>query len=247
MAFRGGRVAIPTPHATGGERRPVGKRSTLRAGWSTLDEPYAAKERPGDEPPSADRLYTKIQSAVRAHQDDPLRLFDAEEEIAEFISHYPEDERAREVEAYQGQLQAMRRRRNLERRAERELKKNPNSVLARLYAEAIDLAEKDPERAAARLRALIDLFGQDKKPSETAQLFIPLARQQIERLKEQLQLQRVNHLALMKANNIPMITEPAPWAPPEPKGPKKTDAAPPVHARGFRHQKKGGRGRSKGK
>ena len=55
-----------------------------------------------------------------------------------------------------------------------------------------------------------------------------------------------DHLALMKANNIPMITEPDPWAPPEPKAPKRTDAAPSI-SKGFWHRKKSGRGRSGGK
>jgi ribosomal protein S6 len=110
------------------------------------------------QPPSADALYQTIKKKGIA--DDDASVANVEREIEQFLRRFPADLRAAELTKYREQLTLDRAERRLQRDARAGGSANAQLLPAeRLYVQALDLAESDPDAAIARLRSLADLYG----------------------------------------------------------------------------------------
>ena len=90
-------------------------------------------------------------------------------------------------------------------RLERQTKLRPglatgDTPIERDYAEAMRFASSDPDRAAARLRAIIDFYGQSPAASETTSRFLELSRRQLAHLDQQIAKQSPAYLKLIDEN-----------------------------------------------
>jgi len=139
-------------------------------------------------PPSADRLYGAVKQAEESGGAEAL--VGAESELTRFLSLYPGDPRAAEVEQYRDEIERYRLERRFELRARRAGGVEGLTPIERAYLEAVQLAATDPERALAKFAALVAVF--DEPPDaalsaaekRTSQQCLDLARRQIERLQK---------------------------------------------------------------
>ncbi|MDR0390877.1 MAG: serine/threonine protein kinase [Planctomycetaceae bacterium] len=122
------------------------------------------------QPIPPDTLYGRIMSKLRSNGEadefsiESLRR--VESEIRYFLDHYADHPRIRQVRIYDEQLHLA----NLERRLERRRQIfDPASIsqVERAYLDATSWIKSDPAKAVAKLRALIDLFGNDIVPLQT--------------------------------------------------------------------------------
>jgi hypothetical protein len=117
------------------------------------------------QPPSADRLYHEIEAATA--EDDLESLKAALPRIELFLAHYGDDPRAEQV-------------RGLEDEA-----KEGNPV-QRAFTEAKRYALINPELAAARFQALIDVYDEGAGTPEATRHFVRLARQKLKQLRTEI-------------------------------------------------------------
>jgi hypothetical protein len=110
------------------------------------------------QPPSADALYQTITKKGIA--DDDALVANVEREIEEFLRRFPTDARTAELAKYREQLTLDKAERRLQRDARAGGNANTQLLPAeRLYVQAANLAESDPEAAISKLRSLSDLYG----------------------------------------------------------------------------------------
>lgn len=168
-------------------------------------------------PPSAAKLYAAIAAA--ASDENPDRLIEAEANIARFLRYYPDDERAKEIEGYRDDIELTKLERRFDRRA-KQLKMDQSGPEERAYAEAMQVAPLDPQRAIVLLEAMLALYGQPdetasagKLPASSQELTVQLARKKLSRLRETAREQSREDLSklkrqLAKADKL-SVTEPA--------------------------------------
>jgi serine/threonine-protein kinase len=134
-------------------------------------------------PPSADRLYERIEASAATGQ--PERLIDASDEIQSFLTRFPQDPRSAKLKEYAEEVELTRLERRVQIDSRLALSDATRPPIQRDYQTAIGLAASEPERAAAKLRALINLYGQVPEPSTPTVRFLELARRQLARLERQ--------------------------------------------------------------
>ncbi len=137
------------------------------------------------QPPSADVLFGKIDHLMNSGQVDDL--LEAEKPIDDFLHRYPQDPRHAEVTAYREQLTLARVERRFERQSRRLNSALGLSPMERVYSEAVQLAQSNPERALARFQSLIDTGETLPDDNETTRNVLELSRRQVARLSEQVQ------------------------------------------------------------
>ncbi len=146
--------------------------------------------------PSADVLFERIDNAVGSGTS-PERLLDAEDNIRRFLTRFPDDPRGAKLKGYLEEIGLLR--------LERQTKLRPglatgDTPIERDYAEAMRFASSDPDRAAARLRAIIDFYGPSPAASETTSRFLELSRRQLAHLDQQIAKQSPAYLKLIDEN-----------------------------------------------
>ncbi|MDR1483458.1 MAG: serine/threonine protein kinase [Planctomycetaceae bacterium] len=119
------------------------------------------------QPVPPDTLYERILSKLHSKGDEGdfavESLRRAEPEIRYFLDHHADHPRIGQVRIYDDQLNLA----NLERRLERRRQfsdSSPISQVERAYLDATSLIKSDPSKAIIKLRAVIDLFGNDIVP-----------------------------------------------------------------------------------
>lgn len=149
--------------------------------------------------PSADALYSTISRAAQSEQPDALAA--AEPQLQDFLERFPEDSRAAELRRLVEQIQLDRLQRKLARENRRGGERAGKSAVERLYREAMLTADEQPQRAVARLEALLTLYAASTESSITDppstseseatqpatmdddRRLLELARRQLERLR----------------------------------------------------------------
>ena len=124
--------------------------------------------------PSADQLYHDIQTLVSDGKTD-----EAQSKIDAFAQYYPDDSRTAELVAYRDHLDLGR-------------------PVERAYSDANRLVRLNPELAAARFQALIDVYGDSTADSQPAAHYVEQAKQQLRRLQKQLAEQIREDLRLLQ-------------------------------------------------
>ncbi len=146
-------------------------------------------------PPTADKLFQRIETIAADEKAD--RLLDAEDDIRRFLARFPDDPRAAKLKPFLDEIDLM----HLERRVprlQRQLSAGKSvSPVQRDYVEAISLAGTEPERAIAKLQAMLEVYGHLVNQPETTAQFLELARRKLKQLDEQSQHEAPDHLAVI--------------------------------------------------
>ncbi|NIL98058.1 MAG: protein kinase [Planctomycetales bacterium] len=145
------------------------------------------------QPPTPQSLYQQI---VAAAEEDDRALLAAADEVANFLKHYPDHPRAAEIEKYQDRIDMLRLARTARIRARNLQRQYPDSPIAAEYLAAIELAEIDPDLAAARLQALIHLYQVARQ--EDIRVFVEAAREQLPRIRDKIQQRAASQLAWIR-------------------------------------------------
>jgi len=135
-------------------------------------------------PPSADALFGRIAAKTQDRTIDSL--LEAEHSIEEFLTRYAGDPRSAQLRESMREIELYRLERQFELRARSMAKVTELLPIERAYLEAINYASIDPERGLAKLRALVELYGDRTDLSGPAGKCLALARRRYERLSQQL-------------------------------------------------------------
>ena len=145
-------------------------------------------------PASADTLFERIRATTAGHTIKSYRQ--AESDIDEFLLHYPHDPRAATLRDDSREIELDKLEARFELRAKGLLASESLLPIETAYLEAINCAKLDPSRGAAKLQALVDLFGsrapqakskgrRTEQAGPTAQC-LELARRKLKQLGEQI-------------------------------------------------------------
>jgi len=136
-------------------------------------------------PPSADALYDKVIAITADKSIDSL--LNAESYMQEFLTRYSNDPRAGKLRAYMRDIELHRLEKRFERRSRGAASSERLLPIERAYIETMNLAAIDPERALAKLQALVDLHRDRTDPTGPEGLCLDLCRRQLKRLREQME------------------------------------------------------------
>lgn len=134
------------------------------------------------QPLSADQLYHRTVELAGDGELDDLRK--AEPDINLFLERFPGDPRAAEIEAYKQQLTLARKARQAKLFGRTPGYRQDTSPIERAYLEATQLIPTDPAAAAARMQAIVDLYGSEDMQNAPGAEFVAIARQELETLQE---------------------------------------------------------------
>lgn len=143
-------------------------------------------------PASADQRYREIAEAASGSDD---QLSGAEDRILGFLSDFPDDPRRDEVLEYKDKIETRRLERRFELIARSLSQRAALGPIEQAYAEALAQSQLDAEQGLAELTAFIELFGE----SHEDHACLELARRQIERLKKQLDENKLERVKLIEA------------------------------------------------
>ncbi len=127
-------------------------------------------------PPSADQLFEQIQ----AYRNTPEQVRD---EIGQFLSIYPDDERAEEVRQAQGIADAIALHNKLSIRNNMSGMKNRLSELERQYLAIIDQSSGNPPAAYSKMKAFHTLHKDQEGLSEDDQACVTAAANYVVKIK----------------------------------------------------------------
>ena len=147
------------------------------------------------QPPSADALYETIQSA--AERETTGALLGVEEEIEQFIMLYNTDPRLGRVRQWQRDVELVRLQRRFDLRVKGLSETDDLRPVERAYLDAIADRRLNPERSAAKLQALLDLFGRDVEASGPNERTLELARRRLEQLRERIAREAQEQITLL--------------------------------------------------
>ena len=158
-------------------------------------------------PASADALYERIVATTAAHTIKSYRQ--AEDDIGEFLMRFPHDPRAAGLREYSREIELDKLETRFELRAKGLLASESLLPIETAYLEAINSAKQDPSRGAAKLQALLDLFGagpqqagskgrRTEQAGPTAQC-LELARRRLKQLGEQIDRSTAIELAWIQS------------------------------------------------
>ena len=139
------------------------------------------------QPPSADRLYSRIMSR---YDGSAASLASVETDIEFFLTNFSSDHRAPQLHDMLRELHLDRRERRLDRRAKGFGAGEGLSPAERAYLEAVNLSKSDPEQSLQRLEALVVLYGREATTTGPTAECVELARRRIEQLSAELEAAR---------------------------------------------------------
>jgi predicted Ser/Thr protein kinase len=118
------------------------------------------------QPASADTLYRRVQSETAGGSIEALEQ--AEEDIRQFLKHFPGDPRGRELDEYVERIETSRLEKQLELQAKGMKMQSTLSPVQRCYIDAMHKASVDIDVGIEKFRAMADLFGsrQDNSPAD---------------------------------------------------------------------------------
>jgi eukaryotic-like serine/threonine-protein kinase len=140
------------------------------------------------QPPTADGLYNRIVSRVGDESIESVRS--AEEDIQRFLDEFSNDPRAKKIRGYQREIELYQ--------MERKLAQAENPTPAeRAYADAIAYEQAEPEKCAAKLQALVDLYTGQSDLSGPAGNCVELARRHLKQVRQE--------IAAVTAEQLPQL------------------------------------------
>ena len=154
------------------------------------------------QPPSADRLYKRIQEKIADRSIESYR--EAKSEIIKFLEHYSNDPRSSGLREIQTSLDLDSLERKFERQTAGRGDLNQLLPIQRTYLEALNYMRLDPELGRARLEALIELYDTRQNPEEPFDIAGPtgkcleLARRRLKEMTRNAEISTVDDLHLIQ-------------------------------------------------
>lgn len=147
------------------------------------------------QPPSADSLYERIMA--RTANGALGAILEAEDDIREFLSRYPDDPRTAQVRQFEKEINL--RQYQIERQFEPPLKRTSRDKdlkpIERAYWEALNYLHLDPELGIAKLQALVALYEGSVTEADPQYRCLVLAKRRLARLQEETKKQVAEQLA----------------------------------------------------
>ena len=131
-------------------------------------------------PPTADKLFDRI--AAEVNDGTAEKLHDADDDIASFLTRFPNDARVAQVKSYKGQIEQVQFEKHCGQ-AKQRLQSQDTPPVQRDYLEAMALAESNPHGAIQRLQALVDVYHDSTGNDEATQHTLDLAAKDLHRLQ----------------------------------------------------------------
>ena len=147
-------------------------------------------------PASADTLYARIVAAEEGQGDQGLLSVNAD--LADFAERFPEDPRISEIESLRERADIAKTERMLRARARLKRDDEQLSPLAVLSIDALRQSDSAPERAAAQLKALIELY-EDQELSPEDKNYLTVAKRQLAQLDARIQMYAPAQLQMLQA------------------------------------------------
>ncbi len=147
--------------------------------------------------PSSDALYERIMAQGASKSVTSLRQ--AQSDVQEFLMRFPGDSRCDQLRRHEKEIELRLLQRRFDLRAKGLAGAEELTPIEREYLAALGYLRLDPERAAARLQALVDLYGHGRDTADSTGKCLELARRQLKRLREDLDQHAVGHFALVQA------------------------------------------------
>ena len=148
------------------------------------------------QPPSPDALYERI--AAQAADGTVASLLSAGDDIESFLVRYAHDPRCEELRQYEREIDLYRLEKKLERRIRGITNGKALLPIEHDYLEAIQYLNLDLERGAARLQAIVDLYGSEGDSTGPTGQCLELARRKLEQLHKQRQEHVPGHINLLR-------------------------------------------------
>jgi serine/threonine-protein kinase len=150
-------------------------------------------------PPSADELYQAI--SARVDNNDDASLSDIANEVDEFLTRYPNDPRAGELQRYKERMELDKLERKLLRQAHGSGSNDPSLLpVEQLYLQAVSGADSSPDEAMTTLQSLVDLYGPNVVNKDNSQVsaVVQLSKRRLATLREQIAEQHERQLVSLK-------------------------------------------------
>jgi len=148
------------------------------------------------QPPSAEALFDRIQTATRDGSIESLR--GAKDDIEKYLQLFGGGPHAKEVQKLQDELKLDQLERDFAWRLSGRGGTRDLLPVELAYLEARKDEHLNPERTAAKLRALIDLYEQPKGDTGPTGECITLARRRLEKLNAEIKEQAATQLRLLQ-------------------------------------------------
>lgn len=149
-------------------------------------------------PPDADALYARI--AARAADAEAALLTEADlHNFDEFQQRFSGDPRAAEVQQWKSEMELAELDRGYERQAAGKRDKAKVLPIERDYLAALQLARLDPEKSAAQLQAILDLYRPQQGAAGQAERCLLLVRRRLERIRADIHAEAEPRLAVVRA------------------------------------------------
>ncbi len=116
-------------------------------------------------PPSADELYAQIEAATADGELESLKA--VQPQVATFLNRFPDDPRGEQVRALQDEAKEAH-------------------PIQRAYTEAKRYALANPELAASKFRAILDVYGGDEETGGETRHYLRLTQQQLKRIQDRI-------------------------------------------------------------
>jgi serine/threonine-protein kinase len=149
------------------------------------------------QPPSPDGLFSRIQATTE--DGSTQSLLDAEKDIREFLTTYPNDSRAKLLRRYTNEIDLHRLERKLERNARGSSSTKTQLPIHHDFLEALQLIQISPEAGLVKLKAIVDLYGTGGEQSGPNAQYVKLARRRVEELEKRLAARAQSQLDLIRA------------------------------------------------
>jgi len=154
------------------------------------------------QPPAADELYRAAAEA--AERGGAANLSGVEDEIQEFLARYPDDRRVAEVRRWQREVELERLQRRFDLRVKGLADSRDLLPIERAYLDATLDQRLHPERSAAKIEALLALYGAtptsgepfEAVPGPRAEI-LELARRRLEQLRQRVDREAERHQAVL--------------------------------------------------
>ncbi|EAQ79009.1 serine/threonine-protein kinase [Blastopirellula marina] len=131
--------------------------------------------------PSADAMYEQLAASV-----DNGQLDEAGDELDQFIAIYPDDPRVEEVKSWKEELSLDRRERRYRLTMQLRQKTETFDAIEIAYIDALRQIDSAPEEAAAKMRALLAVYGPPDRITGDASRCLTLAARRLVQLDKQL-------------------------------------------------------------
>ena len=135
------------------------------------------------QPPTADKLYQRIERQTADGSDDSLQQ--AEDDIRQFLARFPADPHAAALNDDLERIETSRLERRLELQAKGLKRQTALSPVESCYIDAVHAARIDPDSGIAKFQAMIDLFEARQENSGPDGRCIELAKRRLKELSEQ--------------------------------------------------------------